>query len=138
MSDLYLKLLQEFPPRPIHNEKEYEATQLVIDRLLDLPKLSTEESDYLHVLGTLLSEYEQIHESPIPDIYGVELLQVLITERGLRQKDLIPIFKTESIVSDILKGKRQLTVRHIKELGKFFNLDSGVFLPQAKNFQEIA
>ena len=33
-------------------------------------------------------------------------------ELGLQQKDLVPIFKTESIVSAILNGKRKFTVEH--------------------------
>ncbi|MDJ0588917.1 MAG: transcriptional regulator [Pleurocapsa sp. MO_226.B13] len=129
MTDKYIQLLQQFPPRTINNEEELEATQEVIDRLLDRAELSPEESDYLNVLGTLVFEYEQKSE-PIPDIYGVELLKVLIAERHLRQKDLVSIFKTESIVSDILNGKRQLTVRHIQELAQFFNLSPAVFLPE--------
>lgn len=137
MSDKYLQLLQQFPPRTINNELELEATVAVIDGLIDLPELSPEESDYLNVLGTLVFEYEQRTE-PIADIYGVELLKVLITERQLRQKDLVPIFKTESIVSDILNGKRQLTLRHIQELAQFFNLSPGVFLPQEPNLKATA
>lgn len=128
MPDKYIQLLQRFPPRTITNDEQLEATQVEIDRLLDLPTLNPEEEDYLNVLGTLVFEYEQQIE-PIPDIYGVELLKVLIQERELRQKDLIPIFKTESIVSDILNGKRQLTVRHVKELAQFFNLSPAVFFP---------
>ncbi len=50
-------------------------------------------------------------------------------ERGLRQKDLVPIFKTESIVSDILNNRRQLTTRHIQELAKFFNISPAAFFP---------
>ena len=137
MSDKYLQLLQQFPPRTINNELELEATVAVIDGLIDLPELSPEESDYLNVLGTLVFEYEQRTE-PIADIYGVELLKVLITERQLRQKDLVPIFKTESIVSDILNGKRQLTLRHIQELAQFFNLSPGVFLPQEPTLKATA
>ncbi len=137
MSDKYLQLLQQFPPRTINNDKELEATVTVIDKLLDLEQLSPEESDYLNVLGTLVYDYEQRTEA-IGDIYGVELLKVLITERQLRQKDLIPIFKTESIVSDILNGKRQLTLRHIQELAQFFNLSPGVFLPQEPNLKATA
>ncbi len=129
MTDKYIHLLQQFPPRTINNDEELEATQEVIDRLLDRAELSPEESDYLNVLGILVFEYEQKSE-PIPDIYGVELLKVLIAERHLRQKDLVPIFKTESIVSDILNGKRQLTIRHIQELAQFFNLSPAVFLPE--------
>ena len=137
MTDKYIQLLQQFPPRTISNDEQLEATQVVIDGLLERGELSPEESDYLNVLGTLVFDYEQ-KTVLIPDIYGVELLRVLITERQLRQKDLVPIFKTESIVSDILNGKRQLTVRHIQELARFFNLSPAVFLPQEQSIKVIA
>jgi HTH-type transcriptional regulator / antitoxin HigA len=126
--DQYIELLQKFPPRPINSQKDLEATQTIIDQLLDQPQLTPEEEDYLDVLGALVSEYEQTQEL-ISDLYGVELLKVLIKERNLQQKDLISIFKTESIISDILHKKRQLTVRHIQELAHFFNLSPAVFFP---------
>ncbi len=137
MSDKYIKLLKNFPPRNITNKQQLEATQEVIDSLLDGHELTTDESEYLNLLGVLIWEYEQSQE-PIPDIYGVELLKVLIAERQLKQKDLVTIFKTESIVSDILNGKRQLTLRHIQELAVFFNLSPAVFLPQKQDDLAIA
>ncbi len=137
MSDKYIQLLKQFPPRTINNEEQLEATQAQIDRLLDKHELTSEELDYLNVLGVLVFEYEQAQES-IPDIYGVELLKVLIQERQLRQKDLISIFKTESMFSDILSGKRELTVRHIQELAQFFNLSPAVFFPIGQDKKAIA
>ncbi|MFW6358207.1 MAG: helix-turn-helix domain-containing protein [Chroococcales cyanobacterium] len=125
----YIELLKRFPPRPINSEEELQATQDVINSLLDQNELTSEERDYLNVLGALVYEYEQTHSEPIPDIYGVELLKVLLEEWGLRQKDLVPIFKTESIVSDVLSGKRQLTTRHIQELAEFFHVSPAVFFP---------
>lgn len=130
----YIELLQAFPPRPIKSEEELLATQEVIDSLIDraMESLSPDESDYLNVLGTLVYEYEQTQE-PVPDIYGVELLKVWMEERGLRQKDLVPIFKTESIVSDILKKRRKLTTRHIQELAEFFHTSPSAFFPLQQN-----
>ena len=124
----YNELLQAFPPRPIKSEEEMFATQKVIDSLIDRAPLTPDEEDYLNLLGTLVYEYEQTQE-PIPDIYGVDLLKVLMEERGLRQKDLVPIFKTESIVSDILKGRRELTKRHIEELAELFHISPAAFFP---------
>jgi HTH-type transcriptional regulator/antitoxin HigA len=137
MTDKYIQLLQKFPPRTITNDQQLEATQEVIDSLLDRAELTPEESDYLNVLGTLVFDYEQKNET-IADIYGVELLKVLIAERNLRQKDLISVFKTESIVSNILNGKRQLTIRHIQELAQFFSLSPAVFLPEGQNIKAVA
>ena len=102
------------------------ATQEALDSLLDKGELTPDERDYLHVLGMLVYEYEQTLE-PIPDIYGVELLKALIAEFELRQKDLVPIFKTESIVSDILREKRKLTTEHIQKLAEFFRVSPAVF-----------
>lgn len=128
-TDRYIQLLQQFPPRPITSEEELASTQMVIDRLLDKSDLTPEEEDYLEVLGTLVYDYEQQQDNLIPDIYGVELLKVLMEERNLKQKDLVDIFKTESIVSDVLREKRQLTVRHIQELATYFHLSPAIFFP---------
>jgi HTH-type transcriptional regulator / antitoxin HigA len=120
------KNVTQFSPRPITSEADLAATQAVIDALLDQGELKPEEQAYLNVLGALVYDYEQQHV-PIPDISGVELLKVLIADFDLRQKDLVPIFKTESIVSDVLNGKRKLTVQHIKELAQFFHISPAVF-----------
>lgn len=125
----YMELLQAFPPRPIKTEEEMLAAQVVIDSLIDRGELTPDEQDYLNLLGTLVYEYEQTQE-PIPDIYGVDLLKVLIEEQDLRQKDLVPIFKTESIVSAVLKGQRNLTVHHIQGLAEFFQISPAAFFPR--------
>ncbi|MEH1805543.1 MAG: helix-turn-helix domain-containing protein [Nostoc sp.] len=126
----YIELLQAFPPRPIKTEEELFATQKIIDSLIDSAPLTSDEKDYLNILGTLVYEYEQTQQ-PVPDIYGVDLLQVLIEENGLLQKDLVPIFKTESIISAILKKRRKLTTRHIEELAEFFHISPAAFFPNS-------
>ncbi len=125
----YTDLLNHFPPRPIKSEEQLAATQSMINALLDRPELTPDEQDYLNLLGTLVYEYEEAHY-PIPDIYGVELLKVLIEERNLRQKDLVPAFKTESIVSAVLSGQRNLTVSHIQKLAQFFHISPAAFFPK--------
>lgn len=124
----YLSLLTKYPPRPIKSAIELEKAQQVIDSLLDKPELSQDESDYLNVIGSLVYEYEETQEL-ISDIYGIDLLKALLSEFNLKQKDLVPIFKTESIVSDVLNNKRQLTARHIQELAEFFSVSPAVFFP---------
>ncbi|WYL93189.1 MAG: transcriptional regulator [Gloeotrichia echinulata IR180] len=122
----YTDLLISFPPRSIKSEEDLEKTQAVVDNLLDKGKLTESEEDYLNLLGILIHEYEE-QQDLVPDIYGVELLKVLMVELNLKQKDLVPIFKTESIVSDVLKGKRKLTVEHIQNLAEFFHISPAVF-----------
>jgi HTH-type transcriptional regulator/antitoxin HigA len=133
----YIELLKTFPPRPIASEKELLATQDVIDSLIDRGQLTSDEQDYLNVLGTLVYEYEQLHHEPIPDIHGVELIKALLDEFGLRQKDLVPIFKTESIVSAVLNGQRQLTANHIRKLAEFFHISPAAFFEFSKGKGEF-
>ena len=126
----YIQLLQKFPPRPIKSEAELLAVQETIDALLDSGEIASETQDYINVLGILVHEYEEKHVS-IPDLSGVELLQALIDEFELKQKDLVPIFKTESIVSAVLNGRRKFTVEHIEKLADFFNISPATFFSRA-------
>lgn len=126
----YIELLQKFPPRPIKSEVEFLAVQEVIDNLLDSGEITPEKRDYINVLGILVHEYEEKHVS-IPDLSGVELLKALIDEFSLKQKDLVSIFKTESIVSAILNGQRRFTVEHIEKLADFFHISPSVFFSRS-------
>lgn len=131
-SSNYIDLLKRFPPRPIKSEGELFEVQQVVDSLLDSPELTQDQRDYINVLGMLIHEYEEQHVS-IPDLYGVELLKALIDELGLKQKDLVPIFKTESIVSAVLNGQRKFTVEHIERLAAFFKISPSAFF-RGKNW----
>ncbi|MFE1746619.1 type II toxin-antitoxin system HigA family antitoxin [Coleofasciculus sp. H7-2] len=124
-----MSLLKAFPPRPIATEEDFIATQQVIDSLIDRGTLTADEQDYLNVLGSLVHDYEELHH-PLPTLQGVELIKALMVELNLRQKDLVPIFKTESIVSAVLNGKRQLTVEHIQKLANFFHISPAVFFDE--------
>ncbi len=112
--------------------EQFLAAQKTIDQLLDKGSLSEDEQDYLNVLGTLVYEYEE-QTVKIPDVSGVEMLKVLMEEFELRQKDLTSIFKTESIVSDVINHKRSLTVEHIHKLSQFFHVSPAVFFELASN-----
>ncbi|MTJ55391.1 transcriptional regulator [Anabaena sp. UHCC 0253] len=122
----YLELITAFPPRKITSEEELATTQNIIDSLLDQERLTSDERDYLHLLGLLVSEYEE-HHYPVADIYGIELLKVLLEELNLQSQDLMPIFEQETVLSEVLSGKQQMTMNHIEKLAKFFHISPSVF-----------
>jgi HTH-type transcriptional regulator / antitoxin HigA len=126
----YIDLVNEFPPRPIRSEVDFIAVQKVVDALLDAGQLSFDRREYLNLLGIIIHEYEE-KIVDILDVYGVELLHILLEEWGLKQKELVPIFKTESIVSAVLNGHRQLTVEHIEKLSDFFHISPAAFFPKS-------
>ena len=125
-SNNYLKLLQEFPPRPIRSQEDFVAIQAVIDRFLDADEITSDERDYLNLLGILVYEYEEKRVS-IPDLSRIELLQALIKEFDLQIAHLIPIFKTEESVSFVLNGHQDLTVEQIEKLSSLLQLSPAVF-----------
>lgn len=135
--DLYASLLLTFPPSPIRTEEQFKATQRTIDKLIDQETLAEDERDYLNLLGTLVCEYEE-QAVDISDIDGVERLEVLIQDFDLRQKDLTEIFKTESIVSDVLNRKRSLTVEHIQKLAHFFHISPAAFFKSVDDQSDVA
>ncbi len=122
----YEQLMTEFVPRPINSEAQYWETQSRIDALVDKGDLTPDEQDYLTMLGLVIARYEDDNE-PDFELRGVALIKALLQEQGLRQRDLVPIFKTDSIVSAVLNGKRSLTVEHINKLAAFFNLPHDLF-----------
>jgi HTH-type transcriptional regulator/antitoxin HigA len=122
----YIELITTFPPRPITNDAELIATQNQINSILDKGKLIQDDRDYLKVLGTLVYDYEDKNE-PMPILKGIELLKALLEESNLQPKDLASICQSESIVLDILDGKRELTASQIKELAAFFHMSPTAF-----------
>lgn len=125
---IYRELVQAFPPRPIRTEEQYQAVQKRIDSLLDREELTPEEQEYLTVLGMLVEMYEATTEDEEHyELRGVAIIRALLEEQGLRQKDLVDIFKTESIASAVLNGRRGLTVEHIDKLARRFDLPHMLF-----------
>ena len=65
--------------------------------------------------------------SPIGPIEREDLAwYFLMKEHGLKQGDLAEI-GSQGVVSDILRGKRELNVRQIKSLSRRFNVSPAVF-----------
>jgi HTH-type transcriptional regulator / antitoxin HigA len=108
-------------PTPITSERQHEEYPWVLDKLAGKDNPASEEEKYAEVVITLIEAYEEEHHS-IPDASPVEVLRALREANDLRQKDLIPIFGTESILSEILHKKRELNKTHIEQLSRRFRV----------------
>jgi antitoxin component HigA of HigAB toxin-antitoxin module len=58
---------------------------------------------------------------------ALDMFKHLMEEDGLKQKDLIPGFGAKSIVSEVLSGKRAMTLEQIKTLAAYFHVAPSVF-----------
>jgi HTH-type transcriptional regulator/antitoxin HigA len=113
-------------PVPITSERQHQEYVSVVDKLASKKNPTNEEEKYAQVLMTLIEAYEEEHH-PIPDASPVEVLRALMEANDLRQKDLAPIFGSESILSEILHNKRALNKAHIEKLSERFHVSPAVF-----------
>lgn len=113
-------------PAPITSERQHEHYLSVVEKLAGKENPTPEEEKYAAVLLTLIEAYEEEHHA-IPDASPVEVLRALMEAHNLRQKDLVPIFGSESIVSEVLHKKRILNKTHIERLSKRFHVSPAVF-----------
>ena len=116
-------------PAPITSGCQHKEYLSVLDKLASKENPTIDEEKYAAVLMTLIEAYEEEHHS-IPDAGPVEILRTLMDANGLRQKDLVPIFASESIVSEVLHKKRDLNKTHIEKLSKRFHVSPAVFFPR--------
>jgi HTH-type transcriptional regulator/antitoxin HigA len=118
--------LEAGSPTPITSERQHEEYLSVLNKLASKEHPTSEEEKYAEVLMTLIEAYEEEHHA-IPNASPVEVLRALMEANELRQKDLVPIFGTESIVSEVLRKKRELNKGHIERLSKRFGVTPAVF-----------
>ena len=100
-----------------------------ISALLELEKkdrLSAKEREFAELLTLLIEAYED-ENYPIRAASPVEVLVHLMEANNLKQKDLAPLLGSESVVSEVLRGKRELNKHHIERLSKRFGVSPAVF-----------
>jgi HTH-type transcriptional regulator/antitoxin HigA len=123
----YLELLKKFPPRMIRTEKENEAyTEILYELDQRSKKLTPAENELARLLTLLIEDFEARHYQ-LPRAKPLEVLQFLIDQHGLLQKDLTDVFGTPSIISEVLSSKRKLNKDHIKRLSRRFHVSPELF-----------
>src|SRR5919197_904546 len=125
--DECLALVRAFPLAHIRDDAYLDAAVAVIDRLLDKGERSPAEEMYLDALTDLVATYEEAHVA-IPVRSGVDALRFLMEANDLRQVDLVPVLGRKSLVSEVLSGKRPLTLTHVKKLAHYFRVSPAVFI----------
>jgi HTH-type transcriptional regulator/antitoxin HigA len=116
------------PILSIRNEREYDRAVKRLNALID--EIGDDERHPLYslldTLGTVIHAYEEAHHQ-MPSVKGVSILRYLMEEHGMKQSDL-PEIGSQGVVSEILRGKRDLNTRQIRLLAKRFGVSPGVFL----------
>ena len=106
--------------RPIKTKKDYEAALKRIETLFNAKK-NTPQGDMLEILTTLIEAYELKHFDIAPP-NPIEAIKFRMEQLGLKQSDLSEAMGGKNRVSEILNGKRELTVKMLRTLHNKFNI----------------
>jgi HTH-type transcriptional regulator/antitoxin HigA len=124
--------LQAALPAPlvaIRNAQQLKKFTGMMNELLDL--VGDDENHQLIGLLDLVTQYIDDYENKrhaIPPSEPREVLQFLMTQHDLKQADLSSEIGGQSVVSDILCGKRDINVRQAKALAERFGVSTAAFV----------
>ena len=114
--------------RLIKNEEDYGMALSRIEQLMDA-KPGTAEMDELELLTALVEMYEERH-FPISPPDPIDAIKFRMEQLGLGQKDMVPFIGTKSKVSEVLNGKRTLTLAMMRSLNKGLGISAEVLLKE--------
>jgi HTH-type transcriptional regulator/antitoxin HigA len=123
----YASLLSNALPAVIRSEAENERYVAMLEELdRKGSRMSAAERRMAELLTLLIEDFEEKHYA-LKAASPVDVLNELMLANNLKQKDLLDVFGTPSIVSEVLRGKRKLTTEHIRRLSRRFHVSPEVF-----------
>ena len=126
----YANLLVEYLPGVIQTEEENEKALAFVGRLMKKGEnnLSPEEGRLLDLLVPLIEDFEE-KAYPMGDASNPAVaVRELMREHELKQTDMLDIFGSQGVVSQVLKGKREISKAHAQKLSERFRLPIDVFI----------
>jgi HTH-type transcriptional regulator/antitoxin HigA len=108
--------------RPIKNNKQYEAMLEWVDTMLDKKvKPNTPEGEKVQIALLLIKSFEDEHHAiAFPNTLAA--IKYKMSEKGLKNKDLVELIGSKGYVSSLLSGKKPLTL----EIAKVFHKKLGI------------
>jgi HTH-type transcriptional regulator/antitoxin HigA len=89
--------------------------------------LSLEDEKILDLLSDAIEDYEDEHY-PFEESSPNEILKFLMEQQDLKQSDLLPIFGSSGIASEVVNGKRSISKNQAKKLAEFFHVSVELFI----------
>ena len=112
----------------IKTEEEYQAALAHIESLMDAAPGSAQEQE-LELFSVLIEKFEdENYPIGLPD--PVEAIKFRMEQQGLTRKDLIPYMGSQSKVSEVLNGKRSLSLAMMRSLHEGLGIPAEVLLQE--------
>ena len=100
--------------QPIKTRRDHIAAIKRIEKLMGA-RPGSEEGDELDILATLVDAYETKH-FPMDAPDAVTAIQFQMEQKGLTRKDLEPMIGSRARVSEVMTGKRPLTLAMVRRV----------------------
>ncbi len=125
----YGKLLAEVLPRRIETEEENEHYLKIVEQMMKkgAENLSPEEDKLFDLLVTLIEEFEE-KAYPMGSSTPHNMLLHLMDVQDLKQADLLDVFGSKGIASEVVNGKRAISKAHAKKLAEKFKVSVELFI----------
>lgn len=113
----------------IDNERHYQAMVDFMNELVDEigDRKTHPLMGMLDIVTSFVRDYDE-RKVEIPDAKPADVLRFLMQQHQLRQADLSEIFGSQSNVSEVLSGKRDINARQARLLAKRFAVSPAVFI----------
>ena len=116
----------------IRDEAGYAAALAQFEAHFDNePQGGSEDGDRFELLGLLLAKYEEEH-FPTPRTGPVEAIRFAMDRQGLEQSDLAHLLGSRSRASEILGGRRDLTLPQIRLLSKTWGIPAAALIVEVE------
>lgn len=115
--------------KAIRNDADHHAALVRIDALMNAEP-GTPDGEELDVLADLVEHYEEKHV-PMGFPSAIAAIAFRLEQAGRSPRDLIPFIGSRAKVSEVLSGKRQLTMPMARALHEHFGIPADVLLQQA-------
>jgi HTH-type transcriptional regulator/antitoxin HigA len=116
-------------PKLIKTEADYEAALARIEKLMDADS-GTSQGDELELLSFLVHAYEDL-VFPMDKPDPVEAIRFRMAQQGLNPQDLVPLLGSRSRVSEVLSGRRRLSLKMIRALVEGLGLSAEVLIQES-------
>ena len=126
----YAQLLSKALPRVIQTEQENEQCIAFLESLQNKERLSPKEQQLSELLIVLIEKFEERYDLQ-SGAAPLDMVRFLMESNGLRQADMLDVFGTRSVASEVLNGKRDLSKIHIERLSAKFHISPEVFFGHA-------
>ena len=122
-------LYTHLSPRPIVHDKDHKIYKRVVEMLMDEDKTDGDYRSYLDAVIHFVDEYER--ERFPTQATPEDVLRFVMEQQDLTQSELASELGGQSVVSEVLSGKRRLTREHIEKLSRRFGVSAVSFFGSA-------